>query len=53
MESNSNLDVDEYTVSARDRIREGVEASLRGELVPQEEIEAFFEDWKRELRGAG
>jgi Arc/MetJ-type ribon-helix-helix transcriptional regulator len=39
-----------YTASARARIQQGIDASLRGELVSHEEIEALFEDWQRELR---
>jgi predicted transcriptional regulator len=39
-----------YTPSARARIYEGIDASLRGELVSQEEIEADLDDWERELR---
>jgi Arc/MetJ-type ribon-helix-helix transcriptional regulator len=38
-----------YTASAQARIQAGIDASLRGELVSQEEVEAFFQDWEREL----
>jgi Arc/MetJ-type ribon-helix-helix transcriptional regulator len=39
-----------YTPSARARVRAGIEASLRGEVVHHDEIEAFLDDWERELQ---
>jgi len=40
----------EYTSAARARIQQGINASLQGETVTQQEIEALFSDWQRELR---
>ena len=31
-----------------EHIRRGLESAERGELVSQEEVEAFFDDWERE-----
>lgn len=39
-----------YTPSAKARVQSGIEASLRGEVVHHEEIEAFLDDWERELQ---
>ena len=36
-----------YSAEDLAHLRRGYEEALRGELVPQEEVEAFFEDWKR------
>jgi predicted transcriptional regulator len=40
----------EHQLSPADieHIRLGIAAADRGELVPSEEIEAFFDDWERE-----
>ncbi len=40
----------EFTPAALARLHEGFHAAVNGDLVPQEEIEAFFDDWERELR---
>ena len=39
----------DFTPSALSRLHEGFDAAVRGELVPQEEIEAFFDHWERQL----
>jgi len=39
-----------YTPAAKARVQTGIEASLRGEVVHHGEIEAFLDDWERELQ---
>jgi predicted transcriptional regulator len=39
-----------FTRAATMRIHEGIEASLSGEVVSHEEVEAFFDDWERDLQ---
>lgn len=41
----------EMTGAAQARIQHGIEAAARGELVPQAQVETFFSDWERSLRG--
>jgi Arc/MetJ-type ribon-helix-helix transcriptional regulator len=44
------LNPTDYTPSARARVQAGIDASLRGEVVHHDEVEAFFDDWERELQ---
>ena len=44
------LNPTDYTPSAKARVQAGIEASLRGEVVHHGEIEAFLDDWERELQ---
>ena len=37
------------TPTALARLEEGFHAASNGEIVPQDEVEAFFDDWEREL----
>jgi Arc/MetJ-type ribon-helix-helix transcriptional regulator len=39
-----------YSPSAKARVQAGIEASLRGEVVHHQQIEAFLDDWERELQ---
>ena len=36
-----------YGAAELTKLRQGYEEALRGEFVPQEEVEAFLEDWRR------
>ncbi len=38
----------QLTPAQVDHLRLGIDAANRGERVPSEEIEAFFDDWERE-----
>jgi Arc/MetJ-type ribon-helix-helix transcriptional regulator len=40
----------DVTIAAHARIQQGIDASLRGETVTHQEMEALFADWQRELR---
>jgi Arc/MetJ-type ribon-helix-helix transcriptional regulator len=40
----------DVTAAAHARIQQGIDASLRGETITHQEIEALFADWQRELR---
>jgi predicted transcriptional regulator len=39
----------QYSVEAIERLKEGCGQADAGNLVPQEEIEAFFADWRDEI----
>ena len=38
-----------YTPEAVAHVHRGIQQALRGEFVPEQEIEEFFADWEREL----
>jgi predicted transcriptional regulator len=38
-----------YTPEAIAHVRSGIQQALRGEFVPEQEIEDFFADWEKEL----
>ena len=39
------------TEAGRERIQQGIEAAQKGELVSQEDVEAFFRNWEHDLQG--
>jgi hypothetical protein len=38
-----------YSRAALSALQQGMEEASRGEFIPQEEVEAFFDEWQREL----
>jgi predicted transcriptional regulator len=54
MEEIESADRPQYTPDAIAHVRSGIQQALRGEFVPEQEVEDFFADWEKELlRGAG
>ncbi len=54
MEEMKNADRPQYTPEAVAHVRSGIQQALRGEFVPEQEVEDFFADWEKELQsGAG
>jgi predicted transcriptional regulator len=39
----------QYTPEAIAHVRSGIQQALRGEFVPEQEVEDFFADWEKEL----
>jgi hypothetical protein len=39
----------QYTPEAVAHVRSGIQQALRGEFVPEQEVEELFADWDREL----
>ncbi len=46
---NDELISTHYTLAAKARVEAGIEASLRGEVVHHDEVEAYLDKWEREL----
>jgi len=49
MEANEAGDKVLYSAQAIAHVREGIQQALRGEFVPEQEVEDFFKDWEDEL----